>query len=306
MADRRRTPPLDLDIRPLPAKRAVVEGESFSVDVEAVAERDVVADTVLLEVVQVIDYGYGRTNLHGVIYTARDRSTTVVAQQSLPPAGSVMAGETYRARAVVAVPALNLPTVRGELISISWIIRVRISARDDEESVGEGTFTVQSSAAGCAPDAETEPELTGQKTVSLELIRLSGRVLTNGTPLSGQVRVAPHHGSLRSVRVDLVMQEAVAYGPAGPGEGHPQKHPRRTENVIVSSVLEEGLPVTGEEAVLPFELAVPRFLPAPSLESRQFRVTWQLRVTADVPHRPDPQLRIGLVAVTAPQAAHSS
>jgi hypothetical protein len=287
MVDSRRTPPLDIDIRPLPAKRAVVEGENFSVDVEAVAERDVVADAVLLEVVQV---------------------TTVISQQPLPPAGSVMAGETYRARAAVAVPALNLPTVRGELISISWILRVRMSARDDIESVGEGTFTVQSAAAGCTSDAATEPEVTGANTVSLELADLSGRVLFNATPVTGRVRVAPHHGTLRSVRVELVMREAVAYGPGGPGnaEGRPQKHPRHTENVIAASTLEKDLPSTGKEAVLPFELAVPRFLPAPSLDSRNFRVSWHLRITADVPHRPDPQLRIGLVAVTAPQAAHSS
>lgn len=308
MVDRPRTPPLDIDIRPLPAKRAVAEGESFSVDVEAVAERDVISDSVQLEVVQVIDYGYGRTNLHGVIYTERDRSMTVISQQPLPPAGSVMAGETYRARAVVAVPALNLPTVRGELISISWILRVRMSARDDEESVGEGSFTVQSAASGCTSDATTEPELRGHTTVTLELVDLSGRVLSNGTPLTGQVRVAPHHGTLRSVRVELVMREAVAYGPAGPGEteGRPRKHPRQTENVIVSSTLDTGLPSTGKEDVLQFELAVPRFLPAPSLDSRNFRVTWELRITADVPHRPDPQLRLGLVAVTAPAAARSA
>lgn len=308
MVDRQRTPPLDIDIRPLPAKRAVVEGESFSVDVEAVAERDVTADSVLLEVVQVIDYGYGRTNLHGVIYTARDRSTTVISQQPLPPAGLVMAGETYRARAVVAVPAMNLPSVRGELISISWILRVRMSARDDEESIGEGTFTVQSAAASCTSDAATEPELTGRNTVSLELGDLSGRVLSNGTPLTGQVRVTPHHGTLRSVRVELVMREAVAYGPPGAGdaEARPQKHPRHTENVIVSSTIDQGLPSAGKEELLPFELAVPRFLPAPSLDSRNFRVSWQLRITADVPHRPDPQLRLGLVAATAPAAARSA
>jgi hypothetical protein len=232
----------------------------------------------------------------------------VISQQPLPPAGSVMAGETYRARATVTVPALNLPTVRGELISISWILRVRISARGDVESVGEGTFTVQSAATGCAPDAATEPEVTGRSTAALELAELSGRVLSNGRSLAGKVRVAPHHGTLRSVRVELVMREAVAYGPAGPGDaaGRQQKHPRQTENVIVFATLEKDLPSTGQEAVLPFELTAPRFLPAPSLESRNFRVSWQLRVTADVPHRPDPQLRIGLLGVTAPQTAHSS
>ncbi|WP_159803083.1 hypothetical protein [Arthrobacter zhaoguopingii] len=303
-----RTAPLDIDIRPLPAKRAVVEGESFAVDVEAVAERDVVADQVVLEVVQVIDYGYGRTNLHGVIYTARDRSTHVISQQPLPPAGRVMAGETYRTRAVVAVPALNLPSVRGELISISWILRVRMSARNDQESVGEGTFTVQSAAAGCSSDAVQDPEATVQWTASLELVELPARVLTNATPVTGRLRVALHHGTLRSVRVELVMLEAVAYGPtpAGQSGDRPQKHPRHTENTIAATTLTDGLPAAGAEAVLPFEVATPRFLPSPSLDTGKFRVRWQLRITADVPHRPDPQLRVGLVAVTAPQAAHSS
>jgi hypothetical protein len=297
---------LDIDIRPLPAKRAVVEGESFAVDIEAVAERDVVADEVVLEVVQVIDYGYGRTNLHGVIYTARDRSTQVISQQPLPPAGRVMAGETYRTRAVVAVPALNLPSVRGELISISWILRVRMSARGDQESVGEGTFTVQSAAAGCTADADQEPEAPAQRTASLELVDLAGRVLTNGTPVTGRVRVALHHGTLRSVRVELVMLEAVAYGPTEQSGDRPQKHPRHTENTIAATTLTEGLPSAGAEAVLPFEVATPRFLPSPSLDSGRFRVRWQLRITADIPHRPDPQLRVGLVAVTASQTAHSS
>ncbi|MHA7262412.1 hypothetical protein ACX80W_04305 [Arthrobacter sp. TMN-37] len=306
--EQHRTPPLDIDIRPLPTKRAVAEGESFSVDVEAVAERDVVAEKVVLEVVQVIDYGYGRTNLHGVIYTARDRSTHVISQQPLPPAGRVMAGETYRTRAVVAVPGLNLPSVRGELISISWILRVRMSARDDQESVGEGIFTVQSAAAGCTADAAVEPEASGQGTVSLELVELPTRVLTNGTPVTGRLRVASHHGTLRSLRVGLVMLEAVAYGPKPERlpSGRPQKHPRSAENTIAETLLTEGLPATGTEAVVPFTVATPRFLPAPSLDSGKFRVRWQLRITADVVHRPDPQLRIGLVAVTAPQTAHSA
>jgi hypothetical protein len=285
----------------------VVEGNPLAVTIRATALRGVTIDQVYLELVRTIDYSYGRGNLHGSIIPAHERTVKVMASIILLGPGSVPEGKILEWHAGIVVPTTGPASAHGDIIDVTWSVRTRIPAGSNCEAVHERLIWVQSWSDACADDLSHPPVEDGRGHVALEFADLSSRVIMDGTPVSGDLRIkARRNLPTRGVRVDLVMCEDVLHGPGTPSARRPTTGIREARTVLVSTkVLDLGALPRGQQLTFPFALDLPPALPAPSLAIDNLRIRWELRAVVDLPFHLDPQLSIDLLGVTASTRAPS-
>jgi hypothetical protein len=285
----------------LPGGEAVPEGSPLKLILQVEALRNARIESLDVELVRKLRYGYGRGNMYGFVYTAWQEAEDVLASTTLPGPGAVSNGARHECEATLNVPVNGPPTLHGSLIESSWYARLRARVSGGGDIVSDHPITVQSAADTFRSDSSSPELLSYQQTAWMEIQQLSSRILHGGDSLTGELRVrALRHVDVRSIRVELLLCETVDHGPGrGPtAERSPFEDRRDTESVISRQDLDGWRLAEGESVILPFELQAPAVLPAPSLDMPNFHVWWLLRATLNVPLRTDPRLDVGLTAVT--------
>ncbi|WEO77245.1 hypothetical protein BJQ94_18140 [Cryobacterium sp. SO2] len=281
----------------------MVEGNSLGVTMRITALRPALIELADISLIRKVNYTYGRGNIYGGVFPARERSTELVTAVTVPAPGVIPAGQTRVLSQTLSVPGDGPASVRGDLIDVGWSVRCVLKAAGGQIIKRERLIDVQSWGQTSATDIGHPPvgEHLGQ--VALEFIALSSRILEPGTPLTGVLRLRPHAElNTRGVRVQLVRCEEVWGGPgqeADPDASESEGY-RHSEAVMSAvTVGAAGTLVPGTVVDLPFAVETPAGLPAPSLSIGNLHVRWEVRAVVDLPLRSDPRLSLDLLAVTA-------
>ena len=293
-----------------PTDGVVIEGDSLGVTIRITALRPALIDKAEITLIRKVNYTYGRGNVYGGVFPARERTTELISSVSLPAPGAIPAGQTRVLTGSLSIPTDGPASVRGDLIDVGWSVRCVLQAARGQIIKRERLIDVQSWGQSSATDIAHPPigEHLGQ--VGLEFIALSSRVLEPGTPLTGILRVRPSDEiATRGVRVQLVRCEEVWGGPgqeANPDASESEGY-RHSEAVMAAvAVGPAGLLTPGTVVDLPFAVETPAGLPAPSLSIGNLHVRWEIRAVVDLPLQFDPQLSLDLLAVTATRQPHDS
>ena len=293
-----------------PTDGVVIEGNSLGVTIRITALRAALIDTAEISLIRKVNYTYGRGNVYGGVFPARERSTELLTAISVPAPGAIPAGETRVLSQSLSVPDDGLASVRGDLIDIGWSVRCVLQAAGGQIIKRERLIDVQSWGQTSATDIGHPPIGEHLDQIGLEFIALSSRVLEPGTPLTGVLRVRAHDEiATRGVRVQLVRCEEVWGGPghtADPDASESEGY--RHSEAVVSAVTvgPAGMLTPGSVADLPFAVLTPAGLPAPSLSIGNLHVRWEIRAVVNLQFRSDPELSLDLLAVTATRQPHDS
>lgn len=286
-----------------PTDGVVIEGNSLGVTIRITALRPALIEHAELTLIRKVNYTYGRGNIYGGVFPARERTTELLTTVTVPAPGAIPAGQTRVLSGSLSIPTDGPASVRGDLIDVGWSVRCVLHAAGGQIIKRERLIDVQSWGQTSATDIGHPPvgEHLGQ--VALEFIALSSRVLEPGTPLTGILRVRPRDEiSTRGVRVQLVRCEEVWGGPgqvADPDASESEGY-RHAEAVTAAVVVgPAGMLTPGTVVDLPFTVETPAGLPAPSLSIGNLHVRWEIRAVVDLPLRLDPRLSLDLLAVTA-------
>jgi hypothetical protein len=293
-----------------PSDGVVIEGDSLGVTIRITALRPALIERADIALIRKVNYTYGRGNIYGGVFPARERTSELLTAVTVPAPGAIPAGQTRVLSHSLPVPSDGLASVRGDLIDIGWSVRVVLQAAGGQIIKRERLIDVQSWGQTSATDIGHPPvgEHLGQ--VALEFIALSSRVLEPGTPLTGILRVrAREEVETRGVRVQLVRCEEVWGGPgriADPDASESEGY-RHSEAVMAAATAgPAGTLTTGTVVDLPFAVETPAGLPAPSLSIGNLHVRWEIRAVVNLALRPDPRLSLDLLAVTASRQPHES
>ena len=293
-----------------PSDGVVIEGNSLGVTIKITALRPALIERAEIALIRKVNYTYGRGNIYGGVFPARERSTEVLTSVTVPAPGPIPAGQTRVLTESLSIPADGLASVRGDLIDIGWSVRCVLHAANGQIIKRERLIDVQSWGQTSATDIGHPPtgEHLGQ--IALEFVALSSRVLEPGTPLTGILRVrAREEIATRGVRVQLVRCEEVWGGPgqaANPDASESEGY-RHSEAVVAAVTAgPAGILTPGTVVDLPFAVQIPAGLPAPSLSIGNLHVRWEIRALVNLQLRSDPRLSLDLLAVTATRQPHDS
>ena len=286
-----------------PSDGAVIEGSSLGVIIQITALRAARIDRAEISLIRKVNYTYGRGNVYGAVFPARERSTEVIAVVTMPAPGAIPAGQHRVLTGSLPIPTDGPASVRGDLIDVGCSVRCVLHAAGGQVINRERLIDVQSWAETSATDVGHPPVGENLEHVKLDFIDLSSRVLEPGTPLTGILRLRPTTDfATRGVRVQLVRCEEVLGGPgkaanlnASESEGY-----RHSESAIATvAVGPAGTLLAGTVLDLPFTVQTPAGLPAPSMLIGNLHVRWELQASVDLPLRREPRLSLDLLAVTA-------
>ncbi|MGS0688055.1 hypothetical protein ACVBEQ_23340 [Nakamurella sp. GG22] len=285
------------------APRAARPGDSFEAVIKASAlGNPVVEGEVTL--INRVTYRYRQFGAFGGATTAHADRTEVVDRQVLHPY-SLRRTESVIGVVTLRVPVDALPSVTGELVQIAWGVRVRLhvpGVPDAEESRPVRLLL--------APDdrpfvVSRPPRVVDHRAAVLSFDALAGGRVTPGSILTGTLTVAAIKPlTARALRVELVLLEQVHHGPwVGNDDATviPEGQQKETQTPIATATLATGLRMGAQRQDFPFSLAIPQVLPGPSLDTREFTVSWLLRGVLDRVHRPDPLVEVELQGITAPE-----
>jgi hypothetical protein len=122
--------------------------------------------------------------------------------------------------------------------------------------------------------------------------------------LSGVLTVLTSRAvSARGLRVELALREQVHHGPwIGDDPAHNPAYQDKEEETTVAStaVAAHSDFLTEQPRRFPFRISVPKELPAPSMQTPEFTVTWILRAVLDRALRHDPYVEIEMHGTTTP------
>lgn len=286
-----------------PSDGVVIEGGSLGVTVHLTALRPALIERAELSLIRKVNYTYGRGNVYGAVFPARERSTEIVVSSALIAPGAIPAGDKRELTARLAIPDDGPASVRGDLIDVGWSVRCVLHAAHGQVIKRERLIDVQSWGQSSATDIGHPPVGENLDHVALDFIALSSRILEPGTPLTGILRLrAADELATRGVRVQLVRCEEVLGGPdqiadlnASESEGY-----RHSETAMATATAGvAGTLTAGTVVDLPFTVQTPAGLPAPSMLIGNLHVRWELQAVVDLPLRRNPQMSLDLLAVTA-------
>lgn len=290
---------LDVDV----PVRAVTQGSTLSgtVLVEALSDLDVQGCEVAL--IRTTRYLYRQGNLYGAAMSVPASATEVVAARGLRCAGPLPSGDRLSLPFTLDVPAEGSGTVAASLIQIQWAVRARMRVNESPPKELTHPIVVLSHAADRASVAQSPPVAVDRGLVALSFASLSSRQLVPGATLTGMLALDPRRaGSARGMRVELVLREQVHRGPwvGSDPTRNPADQAREADTIVARQIVAHRIEVDPEAPVaLPFRLQAPGRLPAPSLSTEQFSVSWILRGVVDRMLRPDPFVEVELHGATA-------
>jgi hypothetical protein len=286
-----------------PSDGVVIEGGSLGVSILITALWPALIEHAELCLIRKVNYTYGRGNVYGAVFPARERTTTVVSSFELPAPGELPAGEKRHLSSSLHIPSDGPASVRGDLIDVGWSVRCELHAAGGQLVKRERLIEVQSWGQSSATDIGHPPVGENLEHVELEFIALSSRILEPGTPLTGILRLrATDEFATRGVRVQLVRCEEVLGGPGQPADLNASESEgyRHSEAAIATATAAAAGTLTpGTVVDLPFTVQTPAGLPAPSMLIDNLHVRWELRAIVDLLLRRNPRLSLDLLAVTA-------
>ncbi len=299
----------------LAAPRAVVEGSVIVARVQA----EVPTGTTVrgeVELLRTISVRYREPRDGGGTHLALSRTAIVVARQDLPASSLAEASDDgggdagYDVEALLVVPADGPASADTTLVSVDWALRTRLAVDGEPPAQAVEKIQVLTLAHALEPVAGAPPRAQSAGHAIVTIDGLASRRVAPGTRLSGSLGVRPlHPGLIRTVRLELVLREQVLRGHA-PGVGHGGRpgraapDPRKDEESVVGSVeLAAGVEVTDSLAALtfPFELVVPPSVPAPSVATPYFELSWVLRAVVSRALHRDAVTEVDLVLASLPE-----
>lgn len=294
----------DMDVTVQLPRDSYIEGSVIEAQVQATADRDLAVQGGEVELVRTLTYRYRQWGPYGGSSTAPTRKSEVVSREPVPVADHLAAGQSLMRKVRLAVPSTGPGSVSAELVQIQWFVRACIHLSDAPEVNGGSEILVLSRSQDCASVTQEPPVVVDRDFAVLDLATLSERRLVPGAELSGSVTVIPRRaGSVRALRLELVLQENVKHGPwLGDDPARNPSDQGKQAETLVDCVqlaghheLERGHPCS-----YPFTLPVPPQLPAPSMQTPEFSLRWLLRAVLDRPLHRDPYVEVELHGVTSP------
>lgn len=281
----------------LSAVPEMVDGARVALQVRCVAARDVVVRGGEVAVVAQVAYRHRELGMTGGRFASRVRRTHVHAEHPLPGPWPLAAGEAVMIPVTIPLPT-GWGTAHTPLVDITWAFRVRLRVEGYLAAEARRTFVLLSRAAARAEEVSQPPVAESRGCADLRIESLSTRWLGPGTPLSGTLVITPARPcGVRGVRLALVLRQQVHHGEWVAPD--PSRNPAYQENELDTEVVVRPLAgrldlVPGAEVRIPFRLVAPPDLPAPSLSSPTFTLSWLLRAVLDRPLRADPFVEVPL------------
>ena len=291
---------LDLDV----PVREVTQGSALFGTLLAEAGSDLDVRGCEVALVRTTSYLYRQGSLYGGAANVPTRATEVVAARGLPCAGPLRAGGRLALPFTLAVPTDGPGTVAASLIQIQWAVRVRMQVHGSPPKELTHPIVVLTRAFDRVAVADAPSARADRGLVALSFASLSSRRLVPGATITGMLELDPRRaGAARGLRVELLAREQVNRGPwiGTDPTRNPTNERKEADTVVARQALAHHIEMDPSVRVaLPFQLRAPMRLPAPSLATEQFSVSWILRGVADRALRPDPYVEIQLHAATAP------
>ncbi len=286
----------------LPHKE-VTQGSTLTGTVlaEAGADLDLVGSDVAL--IRTTTYVYRQGNLYGGAMSVPTRTTEVLAAQGIPCSGPLRAGGTQTLPFTLEVPVDEPGTVAAALVQVQWAVRARVQVIGSPPKEHTRPVVVLSRAEDLATVADEPPTTVDRGLVVLRFAALSSRRLAPAASVMGMLALEPRRaGSARGVRVELLLREQVHRGPwvGNDPTRNPANEGRERDTVVARQAIAHHIELDPRSPVaLPFRLQAPDRLPAPSMVTDRFSLTWILRAVADRALRPDPYVEVQLHGATA-------
>lgn len=264
-----------------------------------------------VELLRTVSVRYREPRTGGGTHLGLSRTAVVVARQDLPVgAGESDAGDGdsgYDVEVLLAVPADGPASADTELVSVDWALRTRAAVADEPARQAVEKLRVLTAAPGLDALAAAPPRAETGAHAVVTIDGLASRRVRPGGVLAGRVGVLSlHAGLIRTVRLELVLRERVLRGHApGAGEvrltGRIAPDPRKDEESVIAGVeLASAVEVADELLTLPFTLAVPTLVPAPSVISPYFELAWVLRAVVTRALHRDAVAELDLVVANLP------
>lgn len=294
------TPPVDVLVTV--DRDELVEGEPLGVHVRLASQRPVVVRGGLVELSTRLTYYHKEGGLYaGSMSRARRRQ--VHASRRIPGPWPLEPDEEVVVPVSVPVPQDGPGTTRASLVDISWWVTARMHVQEYAPMDVSRPIVVLSRARPLRAVATGPEAADDRRCVRLAFTDVSSRELRPGRPLTGTLLVTPLRPTpVRGVRVDLVLRQQVHHGEwiGDDPTRNPAYQGMERDTVIASGQL-FGRTVLAPDAPLrlPFALSPPGTLPAASLDTPNFTLTWMLRAVADRPLRQDPHCELPLHGRTA-------
>ena len=291
---------LKLDVQ-LPT-REFVGGSVIDAAVRGVAERDLTVAGGRVDLIRTVTYRYRYRADEFSLTPAR--SAEVVSRQVLSAGGRYVSGEQLYEPVCLDVPADGPGSVTGDLVRIQWAVHAHLRVEPPGDAEATRKVVVFSRASDRASVEQNPPVWQDRRCAVLAFESLSSRRLVPGSRVSGVLTVAARRAaSARGIRVELVLREQVHHGPwiGDDPARNPCDQGTEAETVVATAQLAGGLQLDPTQPLwLPFTVPVPPRLPAPSLQTPEFTLSWVLRGVLDRALRQDPYVDVELRGVTTP------
>lgn len=276
----------------------VVEGSVLPLEVRIEAQRDVVVRGGEVALVTRVAFKHREANLLGGSSPKVVRRTDVHAVHPVPGPWPLPAHEPVVLPVRLSVPATGPGTAHSPLVDIMWAARVRLQVEGHLDAEASQAFVVRSRAIGEEGSLHNQPVCSQRGCADLRISDLSTRSLVPGGSLTGTLEIAALRPfSVRGVRLALALRQRVHHGHWHVDD--PTRNPANEENeesteIVLTNLsgpldLSAGLPTR-----IPLRLVAPPDLPAPSMSTPHFQLTWLLRAVLDRPLRPDPYVEVEL------------
>lgn len=292
--------PETLGLRIAATPRELRPGGIIEVRAIAYAKRPAEVVSCQVALIRRSSWRHRMGNVYGSWSGTTARTVAVVDSHLLDVPQALAAEEAVTVPVRLRAPLDSLPSTAGQLVEINWVIRALFELADGTHAQGDLPIKLRSSLQ--PPVINRPPSAVERGLVSLSLREVSASRLVPGGVLSGQVGVTPKRvGSGRGIRVELVLREEVHRGlwlnedPAR----NPANETREAETVIARQQVADHIELDPAIPIaLPFHLSVPDELPAASLTTKEFTISYLLRAVLDRPLRPDPRVEMELPAIT--------
>jgi hypothetical protein len=282
-----------------------IEGSTIDATVRATAGREVMVEGGRVELVRTVTYRYTAWSPYASPIAVPARDAGVISQAHFHPASPLIDGQPLVQPVALDIPPEGPGSVQTDLVEIGWAAHARLHLAGSRDAEVTRPIVVLSQARDCAPVADTPPVLEDQGCTVIGVESLSSRQLVPGIPLSGVLTVAPlRSASARAIRVELVLLEHVLHGPRLTDDParNPAHEDKYAETVVASLPLAEQVRLDPSRPLrLGFTVPVPPRLPAPTMRTPKFTLSWMLRGVVDRQLRRDPCVAIELHGVTTPQ-----
>jgi hypothetical protein len=281
-----------------------VAGSDLDLVVGARASRDVEVTGVEVDLVVRMRFIHREAGLLGTASMTRSTRTEVPDSREVPGPWPLAQGEAVRLPLQLHVPQGAPGTTRSDLVEIDWSVRVRLHAVGHTYAEARRSITVLTAAPDRVHVALTPPVVQTRGVAELSFDAVPSRFLVPGRALSGTLGITPLRPEVvRAARVALVLRQVVLRG-EWIGDD-PSRNPAYQENErdtqLASATLAEGLElVPGQPVGLDFVLPVRTSLPAPSVGTPPFTVSWILRGVLERRWRRSPFVELELHGRTLP------